>query len=452
MWANGVVTSSNDERMRNALAPGRLLAGYLVAAVGTALVTVVLVRLDASSTLSLEALVYLALVVGCALIGGRGPAVLAALASSLALNWWFTPPFHQLRISSAEDVVALIVFLLVALAVSAVVDAAARTARLARISRREADTLAMLNAAALVDDDVIRLLTVVARTFGFENAALDPPRARSSEGFRYQLPDGSALRVTGREPDQAESRVLTAFAGHLGLLRDRAALARQADAARELEQGNRVRTALLAAISHDLRTPLAGAKVAVSTARVPGISEDDRAELLATVEYSVDRMSAIVANLLDMTRLEARGIEHGTEDVAVEDLLAGSRVSDPVRIRLPDDLPAVRVDPGLIERALANLIENAHRHGGDPVEVVGTAEGSEVRIAVVDHGPGVGQEQRAAMFVPFRRLGPGHEGVGLGLSVARGLAETQGGRIEVEDTPGGGLTMVLVLPAARERR
>src|SRR5690348_12452029 len=213
MWANGVVTSSN------ALGRGRLVGGYLLAALGTALVTVVLVHVESDSKLSLEALVYLALVVACALAGGRGPAVLAALASSFALNWWFSPPLHQLRISSAEDVVSLLVFLVVALAVSAVVDAAARTARLARLARREADTLAMLNAAALVDDDVARLLAVVARTFGFTGAALDPP-GTDGAGSRFALPDGSALRVSGREPDLAERRVLAAFAGHLSLLRD----------------------------------------------------------------------------------------------------------------------------------------------------------------------------------------------------------------------------------------
>jgi len=425
----------------------RLLAGYLVAVLGTVLVTVVLVQLRTDSNLSLEALVYLALVVGCALLGGRGPAVLAALASSFALNWWFSPPLHQLRISSAEDVVALVVFLVVALAVSAVVDAAARTARLARVARREADTLAMLNAAALVDDDVARLLAVVARTFGFTAAALDPPGTAATTGTRFPLPDGSALRVTGRDPDQAERRVLAAFAGHLGLLRDRAELARQADAARELEEGNRIRTALLAAISHDLRTPLAGAKVAVSTLRTPGIGAEDRAELAATVEESVDRMSAIVANLLDMTRLEARGIVQGADDVDVEDLIVRATGPDPVRVVVADELPVVRVDAGLIERALANLIENAHRHGGAPVEVEASAADRSVRIAVVDHGPGVPEDQRAAIFLPFQRLASGSPGVGLGLAVARGLAETQGGRIEVEDTPGGGLTMVLVLPS-----
>jgi two-component system sensor histidine kinase KdpD len=446
------VTSSIDEPVRSQLGRRRLVAGYLVAVLGTVLVTVVLVRLDASSSLSLESLVYLALVVGCALVGGRGPAVLTAAASSLALNWWFTPPLHQLRISSAEDVVALVVFGVVALAVSAVVDDAARTARLARVARREADTLAMLNAAALLDDDVARLLTLVARTFGFTAASLDPPGAPRAGGFRFELPDGSALRVTGREPDQPERRVLAAFAGHLGLLRDRAELSRQADAARELEEGNRIRSALLAAISHDLRTPLAGAKVAVSTLRSEGISEDDRRELLDTVEGSVDRMSGIVANLLDMTRLEARGIEAGADDVDVEDLLARVRGAEPLHLDLPDDLPPVRVDPGLVERVLANLVENAHRHGAPPVEVVARSAGPEVRVAVVDHGPGVPEEERAAIFLPFRRLGRGGDGVGLGLAVARGLAETQGGRIEVEDTPGGGLTVVLVLPAARESR
>ena len=225
-----------------------MVAAYALAVLGTAALTLLLTSVDSATTLSFEAMVFLSFVVACALLGGRWPAVLAALLAGFSLNFWFTEPLHQLRIASAENVATIVIFLIVAIAVSALVDAAARTTHQAQVARREADSLALLNRSALVDDDVPRLLEVLSGLFGFASATLDPPGS-VRDGVRFSLPDDWVLTVTGREPDEAERRVLTAFAGHLALLRGRAELARQADAARELELGNRVRTALLAALS-----------------------------------------------------------------------------------------------------------------------------------------------------------------------------------------------------------
>jgi two-component system sensor histidine kinase KdpD len=454
MWGNGGV--STDAPAREGQLSGRRVVGaYLMAVLGTILLTWVLTQVSSSTSLSFEAMVYLTFVVGCALLGGRWPAVVAAVLAGFSLNYWFTEPLHELRIASAENVATILIFLLVAIAVSALVDAAARGAHQARIARAEADNLALLNRSALVLDDVPRLLTVVAELYGFESATLDPPGA-GRDGTSFPLPDGWALTVRGHQPDDAERRVLAAFAGHLALLRGRSELARQADAARELELGNRVRTALLAAVSHDVRTPLAALKVAVSTLRTPGVtwSEDDRNELLATTEEATDRLIAIVANLLDMTRLQSGGITLAREDIAVDDVLARAAASEPsVAVRVADDLPSVHVDIGLTDRILANLAGNAVRHGaGAPVELVAERCDHGVAVRVVDHGPGVPDEMKARMFAPFERLGgaPRGDGVGLGLTVAQGLAEAQGSTITAQDTPGGGLTMVVTLPAAPE--
>ncbi|MGN6303010.1 MAG: sensor histidine kinase, partial [Angustibacter sp.] len=398
----------------------RVVAGYVLAVVGSAGLTAVLVAVRSSATLSFEAMVFLSFVVGVALLGGRWPAVAAALLGGLSLNFWFTEPLHQLRIASAENVATLVIFLVVATSVSALVDAAARRTHQARVARAEADNLALLNRSALVDDDVPRLLGVLRELFGFESATLDAP-GTSADGTRFGLPDGWALTVRGHEPDEAERRVLAAFAGHLGLLRGRAELARQVDAARELEQGNRVRTALLAAVSHDVRTPLAALKVAISTLRTPGVAwvESDREELLATVEESTDRLTGIVADLLDMTRLESGGVTLALEDVAVEDLLARAAIGERrVTVQVPEGLPLVRVDVGLTDRVLANLVSNALRHGGGTVELTASLRGSDVRIAVVDHGPGVSDELKARMFTPFERLGATGRGEGVGLGQA----------------------------------
>ena len=452
MWANGQVMTLGPARAGQ-LSRRRVVAALVVAVAGTAVLTVVLVSVRSSATLSLDAMVFLGFVVGCALLGGRWPAVVAALLSGLSLNYWFTAPLHQLRIARSENVATIAIFLVVAIAVSAVVDMAARRAHQAAVARAEADNLALLNRAALVDDDVPRLLGLLVELFGFDSASLDAPGVVRA-GSRFDLPDGWTLTVRGREPDDAERRVLHAFAGHLGLLRGRAELARQADAARELELGNRVRTALLAAVSHDVRTPLAALKVAVSTLRTPGVEwpEPDRQELLATAEEATDRLIGIVADLLDMTRLQSGGVRLALEDVAVEDLLARAASVDPsVSVLAGPELPTVRVDPGLTDRVLANLTGNALRHGsGEPVELTGAVTGHGVEVRVVDHGPGVPEALRARMFAPFERLGASGrgDGVGLGLTVAQGLAEAQGATVVAQDTPGGGLTMVVTLPAS----
>src|SRR3954447_8427782 len=452
MWANGRVMTLGPARAGQ-LGHRRVAAAFVVAVAGAAGLTAGPVTARSAATLSLDAMVFLGFVVGCALLGGRWPAVVAALLAGLSLNYWFTAPLHQLRIARPENVATIAIFLVVAIAVSTLVDLAARRAHQAAVARTAADNLALLNRAALVDDDVPRLLGLLADLFGFEGASLDPP-GTTREGARFELPDGWTLTVRGHDPDEAERRVLVAFAGHLGLLRGRAELARQADAARELELGNRGRTALLAAVSHNVRTPLAALKVAVSALRTPGVDwdEPDRQELLATAEEATDRLIGIIADLLDMTRLQSGGVRLSLTDVAVEDLLAKAASGDPsVSVAVPEDLPTVRVDAGLTDRVLANLTTNAVRHGGGkPVELVATATAHHVEVGVVDHGPGVPEELRARMFAPFERLrasGRG-DGVGLGLTVAQGLAEAQGAAITVRDTPGGGLTLVVTLPTS----
>ena len=453
MWANGRVNPVTRSRAGQ-VSRERVLGAHVLAVAGTAVLTVVLTSIGSSTSLSFEAMVFLAFVVACALLGGRWPAVAASLLGSFSLNYWFTEPLHQLRIASAENVATIAIFLVVALAVSALVDAAARRTHQARVARAEADNLALLNRSALLDDDVPRLLRVVADLFDFDSVSLDSP-GTVRDGTAFRLPDGWALTVRGHQPDDAERRVLTAFAGHLGLLRGRHELARQADAARELELGNRVRTALLAAVSHDVRTPLAALKVAVSTLRTPGVqwAEADRDELLATTEQATDRLIAIVTDLLDMTRLQSGAVHLSLEDVAIDDLLARAAGSDPaVSLLVPGDPATVRVDAGLTDRVLANLVANALRHaGGARVELVGNLVGGVVEVRVVDHGPGVPDELKERMFVPFERLRAGArgDGVGLGLTVAQGLAEAQGATLAARDTPGGGLTMVLTLPTPR---
>jgi two-component system sensor histidine kinase KdpD len=262
--------------------------------------------------------------------------------------------------------------------------------------------------------------------------------------------DHTILVLHGVALEARERRLLDAFATHLGVLRDRQELATQAAAARELEVGSRAGTALLTAVSHHLRTPLAGLRAAVGTLRKQDadLSRADRAQLVGAIDTTTTSLSRMAADLLDISRLHAGtvtavlGPASGEEAVnAVLDELSARQ-----RVRVVPPLPDVVADVALLERVLAILVGNALRHTDGPVEVVGSAEGPRARIAVVDHGPGVPDDRRATMFEPFQRVGDaGGDALGLGLAVARGLVEAHGGDLTVENTPGGGLTMVVRL-------
>ena len=263
-------------------------------------------------------------------------------------------------------------------------------------------------------------------------------------------------------PLPADQRLLVeVLAAQVGLILEREQLTRQAAETARLKQADAVRTAVLAALSHDLRNPLATIKASVSGLQdtTVGLSAADRAELLAAAASAADQLDGLLSNLLDLSRLQTGVLTPVRRPVSVDEVvhrallgLTGEVVWDDI----PDDLPLLDTDAGLLERALANVIANAVRHSprGQPVRLLAGAvpgpEGERVQIRVVDHGPGVPEADRETMFRPFQRLGdvPGGSGIGLGLAVARGLSEALDATVEVEDTPGGGLTMVFTVPVA----
>jgi two-component system sensor histidine kinase KdpD len=252
--------------------------------------------------------------------------------------------------------------------------------------------------------------------------------------------------------------LIGAFVSHAAALLTRERLVAEAGQARGLARDNRARTALLAAVSHDLRTPLAGIKAAVSSLRQTDVtfSPEDEAQLLESVEESADRLAVLVGNLLDMSRIQTGSISPHADDLSLGEVVEAARLplvgGDRVRTRFDEHLPLVRADAGLLDRVLANILENALRHSPGRREVVVQAGrlGDRVQIRVVDRGPGVPDAAKDQIFAPFQRGGdaPRGNGVGLGLAVARGLTEAMDGTLWAEDTPGGGLTMVVDLPAA----
>ena len=251
-----------------------------------------------------------------------------------------------------------------------------------------------------------------------------------------------------------------AFVAQLAAAIDRRRISAQAARATALAEANELRSALLQAVSHDLRTPLAGIKASASSLRQLDIawSDVDRSELLRTIEDETDRLTTLVGNLLDMSRIQAGAVAPRARPVGIEEVvpaaLAGlGERANKVEVDVPESLPRVRADPALLERVVANLVDNALAHApeGSPVRVEAGEIGSKVLIRVIDRGAGIPPSERDRIFQPFQRLGdnPSHgAGVGLGLAVARGFTNAMGGELMVDDTPAGGTTMVIELEVA----
>ena len=447
----------------------RRVAGVALAAAVLPPVTVILVAGRPHLNLADDLLIYLVVVVAVTVLGGFWPAVLAAVAASLLLNWYFTEPIHTFTIAQPKEMLALLLFVTVAVAVSSVVHLAARHAVQAARAREEAASLLELAQTVLGGaDSPAAVLEHLTRTHGGQAELAERVAGRwiraASSGVEGSLPAASRidirsdliLLVTG-QTDSATPALLAGYAAQAAAALDRERLRTQAAQAEALAEGNRMRTALLAAVSHDLRTPLASIKASVSSLRQTDVewSEADQADLLATIEQNADRLDALIGNLLDMSRLHTGSLQPFLRPTAIDEVapvaLLGLDDSLRVEMAVPDGFPLVLADPGLLERVLANLFSNALRHSpasGRPPELHAQLADDMVVLEVVDHGPGVPDEAKERIFEPFTRVGDRYPGVGLGLAVARGFAEAMGGRIEAKDTPGGGLTVAITLPAA----
>jgi two-component system sensor histidine kinase KdpD len=458
--------------LTGALTARRRWLGLALALAGVPAVTALCLAADAALSLASVLLVFLLLVIAVALLGGLSPALVAAVVGGLAENWFFTAPTGRLTVDRLDDVIALGSYLVVAVAVATVVDRSARRATAAARSSAETAMLASLSRSVLAGDRALpRLLEQIREAFGLRSVRMvettaDGERTVGACGGpadevtdEVAVTDTLALRLCGRTLAASDRRVLVAFAEQAAVALQQGRLSAQAAEADRLAAGNSMRTALLAAVSHDLRTPLAGIKAASSALRSTelALTDADRAELVDTVDSSADRLTGLVDNLLDMSRLQSGALTPvlGPADLAGVVHRALTWLEDAQRGRVtlhsPDDLPPVLADPGLLERVVANLVGNAVRHApAGPVDVRTGAVAGRVELLVVDRGPGVPPAHRERVFAPFQRLGdaPAGQGVGLGLAVARGLAEAMGGTLTAEDTPGGGLTMVLSLAVA----
>ncbi|MEV0998497.1 DUF4118 domain-containing protein [Nonomuraea sp. NPDC050202] len=465
-------------RPEAALPRRRRMSGWALALLGIPLLAAAL--RPAGLTLPSEILIFLLLVVVVALTGGMWPALTAAVLGFGLLNWFFTPPLHTLSIAEPENVLALAIFVLVAAMVSTVVDLAARRSREAARSRADAEVLSTLAGHVLRGESALpSLLARMRETFGLsavtllERGDLDegggwrvvatsgglPATSPGTADHDVVIDDRLVLAARGRPLEAGDRRVLEAFAAEAAVALRQQRLREAADRAGPLAEADRMRTALLAAVGHDLRTPLASARAAVESLRSTDVtwSDEDRAELLATADESLIKLTRLVSNLLDMSRLQAGVLGVTLEPVAIEDVLPHAvddlgPLGDRLATDIPPGTPEIMADPALLERVLGNLVANAVRHSpaGLPVLVGASRHGDRVEIRVIDRGPGIPPEAHERVFLPFQRLGDRdtHTGVGLGLALSRGLTEAMGGTLTPEDTPGGGLTMTVSLRRA----
>lgn len=451
----------------------RLAAGVALAAAGLSLLTAVLVPLRTGVALASVVLLYLVVVVATAVVGGLAPSLAAAVASDLVVNFFFVPPYHTLTVESEDHVITLVVYIAVAATVSLAMDLAARQRATAARSGVEAELLARMSAQPVGAGSTQALLEHIRGALHMDSAALVEQGTGGSQVVASAGPDltgrptlsvpaadNLTLVATGRATIASDPRFIARLATAAARALQAERLADQAAQARELAEIDRLRAALLAAVGHDLRTPLAGIKAGVSSLRDPDLqlATDQQAELLATVEESADRMTELVENLLAMSRLQAGALSAQPRPISLDEIVAAALLHQPdphrTQVEVPDDLPYAYADPGLLERVIANLVANAHQasSSGVPVAILGRiADPDTLELRVIDQGPGIPASERGRVFQPFQRLDDHTTtaGLGLGLAIAKGFTEAMNGTITATDTPGGGLTMIITVPVAR---
>ncbi|MCF4007726.1 DUF4118 domain-containing protein [Corynebacterium uropygiale] len=439
-----------------------MLLRWSLAILAPFLTTAVCIALDLSPDIALTSAIFFAMILAVSLVSGIVPALLSAFLAGLLLNWFFTVPTHTFTIAHPSHGFTLVVMLAMALAVALLVDRARQSRREARSASQEADLLATFARTVLRGAQVETVLDKIAKVFGCSSVsafdesgqliAIQGEPAKDSVDTPITSHDGTVtLRLWAPHNIQADHRgVLAVVADQVAALRRQEALAAEAAEARALASADKLRRALLSAVSHDLRSPLAAAKVAVSSLRAPDVelSEEDQADLLETVEDSVDELTTLVTNLLDSSRLAADAVSPHLGPVPLEEVVfraMGRRgyASGLVRVEPSCSGAVVRADRVLLERVLANLIDNALTHApGTPITVsAAQPDAGHVTISITDEGPGLPAGQEESMWQPFQRHGDRHRdtGVGLGLDVARGFTLAMDGSIELvnrEDAPG----------------
>ncbi|MGO4783748.1 ATP-binding protein [Cryobacterium sp. W22_MBD10_FK3] len=482
-------------RLGGSLTARRRLAGFALALAGGPLLTWLLVTFRSEESITSDVLSYQLLVVVVALVGGVWPALFAALLSGLTLDYFLVQPLYTITVAEPLHLFALSLYLVNAMLVSYVVDQAARRTRTARRAAAESELLATVAGSVLRGEDAVQaLVTRTREAFGLSRVRLladgvvlveaggadaqdaagvagagvaavagtpvtsATPATPATPATTVPIGSRASLELYGPDLAASERRLLSVIASQIDAALEHRDLAQTASEIGPLAEADRMRSALLAAVGHDLRRPLAAATTAISGLRATDITlaDTDRTELLATAGESLDTLASLVTNLLDVSRLQAGAlaVSLGPVDLADVVLPALDELGlgpDAVELDLPADLAPVLADPGLLQRAVVNLLSNALRFSpaGTPTRVSASRFADTVQLRIMDRGPGIPADRRGDVFVPFQRLGDtdNSTGLGLGLALSKGFVEGMGGTLEADDTPGGGLTMVITLPA-----
>lgn len=517
-----IISSSSEKRAKrrsefqSRFSRPRRVTGWVLALVGPVLMTLLLHQLDTGPEfLGVLLLTYLMPVVFAAMAAGLIPALAAVVVGSLLANWYFTDPTYTLTITEPASLIQIVLFGVIAAAVATVVERSERRREMADRSLHQAVVMSELAHGVVHDgDNMSNLVHSLADTFSMERVDVERYSSERkkwlpivttaehglSEPWPSELPmtkvtSGDDLRfvLSGRELTAAETAMIAAHGSRIRALMDMEEIAAMRRATAALEAGNRVGSAVLTAVSHDLRTPLASIKAAVSSMNMEDIELDDdsREILMETIESSADRLEVVIGNLLDASRIDSNSKRVDSVPVSVSDVV------DAVCAELPEaashivrdlnsDAGMVEGDPGLIQRILSNIVINGRQYapeseltirtrrsergvhaggagagvGGSAVSAVGAVSGSLpasacVDILIIDHGKGIPEDKLEEIFQPFQRLGDytaGTQGLGLGLAAAARFADAMGGTIRAEQTPGGGATFVLTLPRAMGER
>ena len=478
------VTSARS-RLRPPLAIDRrrLVVAWMLSIIGLPLLIAATVPFRASLALSTEMLLVLTFVIAVAAIGGRLIALVVAIAASLLVNWYYVRPYNTLTIADGQNATALVVFVLVAVTVGSLVNLASQRSLEARRARLEAEALLQSATGLSGDPDPLpRLVGQLVSTFGLDGVLLlqpgreggavlaeagvvgaEPTASLQLAAANQNQPATSALvlQVFGRALSPDDQRLLQVLADQIAMVVDNRRLADEASEVSALADVDAVRIAMLRAVSHDLRTPLASIKAMISGLRDPDVAwtSAQLAEALLTVDEETDRLNRLVGNLLDASRLQIGALAVDLRPTTVIETIMSAlqsvnAPSDAVEVDTPPDLSAVMCDPVLLERSLANIISNAIKHSptGGRVRIDAADVADAVHIRVVDRGVGIAAGERTKVIAPFQRLGDQRtdDGVGLGLSIAKGFVDAMNGSLRLDDTPGGGLTVTITLPRAEE--
>lgn len=447
----------------------RRRVGLTACVVGLPALTGLLLAFRGDLSLTSVLLVYLLAVVVIAVVGGVVAALVAAVAAFLLANWFLTPPYYTFEVASRDHLIELLVFVVVAVLVSVTVDLGARSRASAERHELEARLLSRVTAREAGVSTVTGVLDQVRGLFGMTTVALarqDSGTVLTSVGapatgmpsLTVRAGEGVVLVAHGPEVIAEDRRLLQTLATAAARAYDEQVLSEKAAQARRLEETDRVRSALLAAVGHDLRTPLAGIKASVSSLRQTDLTwtPEEQAELLRTIEESADRLNDVISNLLAMSRIQAGALSVHIGRVTLDEIVAAALLGlgpGAEQVDVPEDLPAVLADGGLLERVLANLIANARHFAPvqQPTAIEAERHGTDsVLLHVIDHGPGVPPDRWDDMFQPFQTVGDRDAtgGLGMGLAIARGLTEAMHIDLRPGRTPGGGLTMSLTLQVA----